>query len=75
MLRKLAGFAGGYLLSREEDGTVVLTTHTFWASADAIRAFAGDDLSRSVVEPEARAVLLDIDATAAHHDVLADARP
>jgi hypothetical protein len=27
-LRKLPGFAGGYLLTREVDGTVELTTHT-----------------------------------------------
>jgi heme-degrading monooxygenase HmoA len=72
-LRGLTGFAGGYLLSRPYGETVELTTHTFWESAAAIHAFAGDDISRSVVEPEARAVLLDADPTATHRDVLVDA--
>jgi heme-degrading monooxygenase HmoA len=73
-LRELPGFAGGYLLSREADGTVELTTHTFWESLAAIRAFAGDDITASVVEPEAQAVLLDFDRTATHRSVLVDAR-
>lgn len=73
-LRDLPGFAGGYLLSRDTNGTVELTTHTFWRSRAAIRAFAGDDISASVVEPEAQSVLLDFDPTATHRSVLVDAR-
>lgn len=74
-LRKLPGFAGGCLLARELDGAVELTAHTFWTSCAAIRAFAGDDITVSVVEPEAQAVLLDFDRTAAHRTVLIDSRP
>jgi hypothetical protein len=68
--------AGAYLLSRNLDdaGPVELTAWTFWESADAIRAFAGDDITVSVVEPEARAMLLGFDRTAAHRTVLVDAR-
>ncbi len=75
-LRELPGFAGAYLLRRDlgEDGTVELTTHTFWESPEAIRAFAGDDTTLSVVEPEAQAMLLDFDRTAAHRSVVTDAR-
>jgi heme-degrading monooxygenase HmoA len=73
-LRHLPGFAGGYLLSRDLDGTVELTTHTFWESPAAIRAFAGDDITASVVEPEAQSVLLNFDRTATHRSVLVDAR-
>ena len=73
-LRDLPGFAGGYLLSRDLNGTVELTTHTFWESAAAIRAFARHDITASVVEPEARAVLLDFDPAATHRSVLVDAR-
>ncbi len=64
-LRKLPGFEGAYLLSRDLDGTVELTAHTFWDSPAAIRAFTGDDISVSVVEPEAQAMLLDFDRTCA----------
>jgi heme-degrading monooxygenase HmoA len=74
-LRELPGFAGAYLLSRDlgEDGTVELTAHTFWESPAAIGAFAGDDITRSAVEPEAQAMLLDFDRTAAHRSVVVDA--
>lgn len=58
----------------EEAGLVELTTHTFWESTEAIRAFAGDDIALSVVEPEAQAMLVDFDREAAHRTVAVDAR-
>jgi hypothetical protein len=75
-LRKLPGFRGAYLLRRDldGDGTVELTAHTFWESPAAIRVFAGDDISVSIVEPEAQAMLLDFDRAATHRSVVADAR-
>jgi hypothetical protein len=75
-LRELPAFAGAYLLRRDLDeaGTVELTTHTFWRSAEAIRAFTGDDITVSIVEPEAQAMLTSFDRTAAHRRVLVDAR-
>ena len=75
-LRKLHGFEGAYLLRRDlgEDGTAELTAHTFWDSPGAIRAFAGDDITVAIVEPEAQAMLLDFDRTAAHRSVVVDAR-
>ena len=75
-LRRLPGFAGAYLLSRDLDeaGPVELTACTFWESAEAIRAFAGDDIAISVVEPKAQAMLLDFDRTATHRSLLVDAR-
>lgn len=74
-LRDLPGFTGAYLLSRDTDpgtdGVVELTTHTIWASLDAVRAFSGaEDITASVVEPEARAMLLDFDRTVVHREVL-----
>jgi hypothetical protein len=75
-LRKLPGFEGAYLLRRDLDGdtTVELTAHTFWESSEVIRAFAGEDITVAVVEPEAQAMLLDFDRTATHRTVAADAR-
>jgi hypothetical protein len=75
-LRKLPGFNGAYLLRRDlaEGGTVELTTHTFWESREVIRVFAGDDITVSVVEPEAQAMLLGFDRTATHRTVVIDAR-
>jgi heme-degrading monooxygenase HmoA len=80
-LRELPGFVGAYLLGGDDPGppgaggaTVKLTACTFWKSPEAIRAFTGADITASVVEPEARAMLLDFDRTATHRDVLVDAR-
>ena len=69
-LRKLSGFSGAYLLARDDGGLVELTAHTMWESLDAIRAFAGDDITTAVVEPEALAVLQHSDATVIHRGVL-----
>jgi hypothetical protein len=75
-LRELPGFAGAYLLGRELDqgDTVELTAHTFWESRAAIRAFAGDDITVAIVEPEAQAMLRHFDRTATHRSVITDAR-
>jgi hypothetical protein len=45
-----------------------------WESPEVIRAFAGDDITVAIVEPEARAMLMDFDRTATHRSVAADAR-
>src|ERR1700722_20613368 len=57
-LREVPGFAGAYLLRRDlgQDGPAELTAHTFWESPEAIRAFAGDDITVAIVEPEAQAM-------------------
>src|SRR3954453_4614176 len=68
-LRQRDGFSGAFLLARDDGGVVELTAHTIWASLDAIRAFAGDDIT-AVVEPEALAVLQHSDPTVVRRDVL-----
>lgn len=73
-LRSVPGFSGGLLLCRDDAGLVELTTHTLWESLEAIRAFAGDDLTTAVVEPEALAVLHHSDTTVVHRTLLVDAR-
>ncbi len=73
-LRKLAGFAGATLLSRDVDGEVELTAHTRWETEDAIHAFAGDDITISIVETQARAFLLHFDPTASRRTVLIETR-
>lgn len=73
-LREIPGFAGAYLLSRRDGESVELTAHTLWESLDAIRAFAGDDLTTAVVEPEALAFLQHSEPTVVHRTVLIEAR-
>lgn len=74
-LRAVDGFLGGRLLVRELEGVIEFTVMTRWASMDAIRAFAGDDVERAVVEPGAVAALSDFDRTVAHHEVIETVEP
>jgi heme-degrading monooxygenase HmoA len=72
MLRRMEGFLRGRLFQREIDGRIEVLVVTEWASMAAIRAFAGDDVSRAVVEPEARACLEAFDERVDHFDLAVD---
>jgi heme-degrading monooxygenase HmoA len=72
-LKALPGFRGVSLLRRDEAGLVELTVMTRWDSMEAIRAFARDTPEKAVVEPEARAVLVDFDETVRHYDIVWEA--
>lgn len=71
-LNKLGGFHGYYILSQTliEETRLELTVITFWESLDAIRAFAGENFSQAVVEPQAKAVLISFDETVTHYEVV-----
>jgi heme-degrading monooxygenase HmoA len=68
-LKHLAGHRGAWLLRREVDGGTELIALTLWESRQSIEAFTGPDISKSVVEPEARAVLAEFDDFATHYEV------
>jgi heme-degrading monooxygenase HmoA len=67
-MREIAGFVNGEVLRRDEDGEVAFVTLTRFDSVEAIRAFAGDDYERPVLEPTARALLSHHDDRALHYD-------
>jgi heme-degrading monooxygenase HmoA len=69
-LRHIVGFLGVSLLRAPHPGGVEYLVLTRWRSMDAIRVFAGDDVSRAVVEPGAVAALVDFDATVTHYEVV-----
>jgi len=71
-LRSLDGHRGAYLLRQDDNGQVQLEVITLWESFEAIRAFAGADMTSAVVEPEAQAVLLDFDKTVSHPTIVID---
>ncbi|MQA09708.1 MAG: hypothetical protein GEU98_14370 [Pseudonocardiaceae bacterium] len=73
VLGETAGFLGAWLLRLDHPEQVELQVVTRWESLDAVRGFAGDDAEAAVVEPAARAALLDYDATVTHHEVVVDA--
>lgn len=68
-LTALEGHRGAYLLRRAEGGHVEFLAVTLWDSLESIRAFAGDNIDRAVVEPEARAVLSSFDDFVRHYEV------
>jgi heme-degrading monooxygenase HmoA len=68
-LKSLSGHRGAWLLRREVDGRTEFIALTLWESRASIEAFTGPDISKSVVEPEARAALSAFDDFATHYDV------
>jgi heme-degrading monooxygenase HmoA len=68
-LREVSGFRGAQLLRRDEDGEVAFTSIAWFTDLDAVRAFAGDDYERAVVEEAARAALSRWDERVTHHEV------
>jgi heme-degrading monooxygenase HmoA len=69
-LKDLAGHRGAYLLRRDVEGATEFLAMTLWDSRQSIEAFAGSDISKAVVEPEARAVLSGFDDFATHYEVV-----
>lgn len=71
-LEALPGFLGVRMLTRDLTGAVEITVMTTWHSLADIAAFAGTDITRAVVEPEARAVLIECDEQVRHYRLLED---
>jgi heme-degrading monooxygenase HmoA len=68
-LKDLAGHRGAWLLRRDVEGRTEFLAVTLWESRQAIEAFAGRDIDKANVEPEARAMLADFDDFARHYEV------
>ncbi|HUZ01318.1 MAG TPA: antibiotic biosynthesis monooxygenase [Thermomicrobiaceae bacterium] len=68
-LRQIEGFQGARLWRREDGGEVEFVAVTTFVSLDAVRAFAGADHERAVVEPEARRVLTRFDERCRHYEL------
>jgi heme-degrading monooxygenase HmoA len=60
-LERIKGFVGAHLSQRKLGDKVEFLVLTRWASMKAIRAFAGAELDKAVVEPEAVAALVEYD--------------
>lgn len=71
----LAGFRGLYLLRRRGPTEIEYQVLTLWESMDAVRAFAGSQPDRAVVEPEAKAALVRFESEVRHYEVLAEPGP
>ena len=72
-LQCVPGFLGATLGKRQVAGKVEFLVLTRWESFDAIKAFAGDEFGKAVVEPGAVAALVDFDATVQHYEIIDEA--
>ena len=72
--RATSGNQGAWMLARDlGDGRTEIVTLSFWASRDAIRGFAGDDIEQAVFYPDDERFLVDRETTVTHFDVVAGA--
>jgi len=69
-LRQVPGFAGAQLARRQIGDKIEFLVLTRWRSMDAIRAFAGTDVEKAVVEPDAVAALIEFDGRVQHYEVV-----
>jgi len=70
-LKQISGYRGGYVLRHdgaEESEFVVIN---FFESLAAVRAFAGENYTVAVFEPEARRLLSRVEPEAMHYEVRA----
>jgi heme-degrading monooxygenase HmoA len=72
-LTRLSGFVGAHLSRRRLADRIEFLVLTRWRSMDAIRAFAGEEIDKAVVEPGDVAALLDFDAKVQHYEVIEEA--
>ena len=64
------GNRGAWLLQGERGATTEVIALSLWDSADAIRAFAGDDIEAAVLYPEDERFLVDGQSAIAHYEVV-----
>jgi heme-degrading monooxygenase HmoA len=69
-LERIEGFQNAHVMQRGDGDLVEILVMTMWNSMDDVRRFAGDDPTQAVVEPEARKVLTDYDATVKHYGLV-----
>lgn len=69
-LDAMSGFERATVLHEARGHAVEITVITWWASLEAIRAFAGDALTTAVVHDAAARMLIDFDRGVSHHEVM-----
>jgi heme-degrading monooxygenase HmoA len=69
-LSRIDGYRGAYVLQRELDEGIEIMVQTLWTSMEAIRQFAGEDITAAVVAPTAQPLFRRYDATVTHLQVV-----
>ena len=66
--RSVPGNKGAYALRRIEGDTAHFLMLTFWESEDAVRAFAGDDISVAKYYDFDKSFLLELESSSTHYE-------
>jgi heme-degrading monooxygenase HmoA len=74
-LQRIPGFLGAYLSGRAAGDMIEYVVLTRWTDMASIRAFAGADPDKAVVEPAAIAALTEYDLQVNHYEVIEDTSP
>lgn len=69
-LQSLPGFLESAILQRRLPQGVEFIVVTVWASLDAIRAFAGDQVESAVVPAKVQEMMIEFDPQARHYEML-----
>jgi len=73
-LRTIEGFLEARVLVRTADAKSELVVMTTWASLEAVKAFAGENNERAVVEPRVSELLERFDEEVTHFTIVHDVR-
>lgn len=68
-VREIDGFVDANVLLRATPSETEVVVATVWQSVEAIKAFAGEDYERAVVEPVVGELLTRFDETVAHYSL------
>lgn len=71
--RSTPGNLGFFMMQRPDGDHDEILTLSLWESADSVRAFAGEDISRAVFYPEDDGWLITRDLHADHWEIIGDA--
>ena len=69
-LARVDGCRGATLLRRQDGDSIEMIVISLWTTEDAIRAFAGPDISRAFVGEGARKLLTSFDTIVRHFTVV-----
>jgi heme-degrading monooxygenase HmoA len=68
-LYQIDGYRGACVLRRDLPDSVEITVQTLWESMDAIRKFAGQDITAAVVAPAAQPLFRSYEVTVTHYEI------
>lgn len=69
MRKTIKGYKGGYILRKDEKNESEFVTVNFFDSLDTVKAFAGENYTTPVFEPEALELLSKKEPLAYHYEV------